>query len=82
MSSVIRWHKHKIVTNDSLGGCLACGAWEGELPTDCPGEPMSGEQRDAVLNGKLDFFRKEGWSTTTRRDRLRTKIWCEEGRLI
>lgn len=52
------------------------------MPTDCPGERMTQEQKDAVLEGKLDFFWKEGWTTVTRMDRLRAKIWCEEGRII
>jgi hypothetical protein len=43
---------------------------------------MTEEQRQSVMNGELDYFRREGWSTVTHMQRLRVKLWCEEGRII
>ncbi len=43
-----------------MGGlftCSTCGSSEGELPTDCPGEPMHEDERAAVMNGHVDFRR-------------------------
>lgn len=81
-ASLLRWPKHRMVGYESLGGCAICGGWEGEMPTDCPGLEMTEEQRRAVLAGKLDFIWREGWTTVTRMDRLRVRIFCEEGRWI
>lgn len=80
--TIIRFPRHKIMTNGALGGCSVCQSWEGEVPTECPGEPMTEEQRESVLMGKLDYLRSEGWTSVTHMDRLRVKIWCEEGRII
>lgn len=35
--------------------CKFCAAEAGELPTECPGELMSAEQRKAVALGELDY---------------------------
>lgn len=43
---------------------------------------MTDDQKDAVLHGRLDFIWREGWTTVTRYQRLRNKVWCEEGRII
>lgn len=78
--AVIRWPKHVRMVCErwpELGGCSTCGGWEGEVPTDCPGAPMTQEQKDAVLGGRLDYFRGEGWSTVTRMQRLKIKRMLE-----
>jgi len=36
--------------------CTVCGASEGELPKDCPGELMTEKQRDAVMSGYIDHI--------------------------
>lgn len=81
-ASVLNFPRHRRITYDSVGGCSICGGWEGEVPTDCPGQEMTSHQKDEVLNGRLDFIWREGWTTFTRMDRLRVKIFCEEGRWI
>lgn len=70
---------HHRITYRELGGCSRCGGWEGEVPTDCPGELMTEEQRWAVLEERLDFLHREGWTTETRRMRNIRKMICEEG---
>jgi len=35
--------------------CLLCGGTEASLPTDCPGEALTNEQAEGILNGRLDF---------------------------
>lgn len=79
-ATVLLWPKHKMTSYDTLGGCLVCQAWEGEMPQDCPGRKMTTEEKEAVMCGELDFFRREGWSTFTRAKRIRVRLYCEEGR--
>lgn len=38
-----------------LADCIVCGGAEITLPTECPGEPMTDEQMNAVRNQILDF---------------------------
>lgn len=78
--TVLRWPKHTLVSPEEypdLGGCSVCGGWEGEVPKDCPGEPMTQDQKDLVMAGKLDFIWREGWTTVTYRERLRVKMKLE-----
>lgn len=82
MATLLKWPRHVPVEHESYAGCSVCGAWEGEIPTDCPGEEMTDDQREAVLHGRLDYIWREGWTTVTRYQRLRNKVWCEEGRII
>lgn len=47
-----------------IGGlfiCQVCGAAEGELATECPGEPLSQAIRVAVWDGVLDFKDGKWW---------------------
>ncbi len=75
---ILRWPKHFITTYESLGGCQVCEAWEGEVPTDCPGVKMTEEQRFAVLEGELDYRRSEGgWTAFTRSKWIRNRLMCE-----
>lgn len=41
--------------------CKRCLGVEGDLPTDCPGEQLTDEQREGVLTGRLNYHRKTGW---------------------
>lgn len=79
--TVIRWPRHQMISaappHDSLGGCSVCGSWEGEMPTDCPGAEMSAAQREAVVDGRLDYIWREGWTTVTRMQRIRYRMMCE-----
>lgn len=79
MSAVIlHWKKHKLIRHTELGGCLVCGSWEGEMPTDCPGREMTISECNDVLNGRLDYRVSEGgWTTFTRQKYLRNKTICE-----
>lgn len=43
-----------------LGGlslCETCSGAEGAMPTDCPQEPMTYRQTQAVYDGEVDFVR-------------------------
>ncbi len=53
--------------------CTRCAGIEGELPTDCPGEEMTDEQRIGVLSGEINYHRGTGWiaEDVTRYARLR-----------
>jgi hypothetical protein len=44
-----------------LFACTICNGFEGSLPTDCPGEKMTGERADEVYAGKIDFHETQGW---------------------
>lgn len=44
-----------------LWACDVCGGLEGSMPTQCPGKQMTGDQRDAVYRGQLDY-RDHGWA--------------------
>lgn len=39
-----------------LGICIVCGGAECELPTECPGEQMTQEQKVLVCSGDMDFY--------------------------
>lgn len=43
-----------------LWACDVCGGLEGSMPSKCPRDPMTAEQRDAVYRGRLDY-RDNGW---------------------
>jgi hypothetical protein len=43
-----------------LFACTVCGALEGATPTHCPGKLMTGDQHDAVYEGRIDY-RDDGW---------------------
>lgn len=38
-----------------LGSCTVCGGAECELPSECPGAPMTDEQKEQVCAGQLDY---------------------------
>lgn len=50
-----------IVGYEGLGECVVCMSAEGEIPTDCPGRPMTAEERSSVFDGTLDY-RKGVWT--------------------
>lgn len=45
-----------------LSLCKVCGGAEGAMPTDCPGEALSGQQMDDIYAGRLDY-RGGAWVT-------------------
>ena len=45
------------ICDGGLVSCTVCRGAESCLPTECPEEPMSSEQMDAVTAGRLDFKR-------------------------
>ncbi len=47
------------------GFCIVCKGSEGEIPTECPGRPMTRDQADAVRTGELDY--RDGRWTALRR---------------
>lgn len=75
MSKVIKfpghkWHSmcrgddytHCIICNGGLASCETCKGAEATLPADCPGVPLTEEQRYAISNGTLDYrWREGGW---------------------
>ena len=46
----------------NLAVCSVCGAWEGGLPTHCPGARVTHDQMDAIAKGEIDFVEGE-WTT-------------------
>ena len=38
-----------------LGGCTVCKAFEGTLPTECPGTPISEEDQQLIYKASLDY---------------------------
>jgi hypothetical protein len=42
--------------------CGVCGAFEGGLPTECPGYSIGADKADEVYAGKIDFIDGE-WKT-------------------
>jgi len=67
---------HKEVTNCLKGGkvsrycscnhctlavCSVCGAYEGSLTTDCPGERVGYDKQQEVYTTKLDYIDGKGW---------------------
>lgn len=69
---VYRWPRHireRCTTPECTGGCntcalficRVCGGAEGDLPTDYPGERMSGAQRANVYDRRVDYTRADGW---------------------
>lgn len=44
-----------------LLACTVCDGFEGSIPTDCPGVPMTQQQADDVYAGKVDYRDGRGW---------------------
>lgn len=42
----------------ALGLCRVCGGGECELATNCPGRPLTQEEKDLICRGELDFYRQ------------------------
>lgn len=55
-------------TYDVLGCCQVCNLAEGELTTDCPGEPIGSvklESMAVALGGAPEYTEGEGWTRRT-----------------
>lgn len=46
---------------DGLQHCKVCKGGEDELPKECPGVEMTGEQMDRVSNFELQYFNGRWW---------------------
>lgn len=57
-------HQYRAIPGtEGLVECTVCCGAEGELPTECPGRPMSADEKRWVMDGKFDF--KDGmWNYT------------------
>lgn len=55
-----------------LWACDVCNGLEGSMPSKCPGQKMTAEQRDAVYRGRLDY-RDNGWVEGV------ASRWCPTG---
>lgn len=78
---ILPWPRHVRTPRDEsgLGGCLVCGSYEGEMPTDCPGREMTEEERTSVLEGKLDYrLSQGGWTAWTRLMEIRARAEYEK----
>ena len=60
---------HKYLSDDDLPACAqglavceVCGGWEGSLPSDCPGFPLSAKEQQRIYAGTLDY-REGRWYT-------------------
>ena len=45
----------------TLGVCASCGAYEGSLTTDCPGEAVSFDRQKEVYETPFDYTDGRGW---------------------
>lgn len=74
MTNVIRWPKHIayrcppgcekdhcMFCSGGLFSCTTCNLAEGDLTTDCCGEPVGPYIRAEVYAGRCDYTRRGGW---------------------
>lgn len=79
MADILYFPRHRYREIPGMEGCaecVRCQAFEGEIPTDCPGVPMTAAQRVAVFNQELDYVWKEGWTTWSQHKRIMTRYFC------
>lgn len=82
------WHKCNehdcYICNGELGQCTVCEGAEVQLPRDCPGKPMTEEQKIAITNDDLDFYRGRWWRSDIEDDlglkeiESRVDIWLRD----
>jgi hypothetical protein len=53
--------KHCPCSHCTLSVCSVCGAYEGSLTTDCPGEQVDHDRRQEVYETALDYTDVRGW---------------------
>jgi hypothetical protein len=53
--------EHCYCEHCALSVCAACGAYEGSLTTDCPGEKVSFDRQQEVCETRLDYTDARGW---------------------
>jgi hypothetical protein len=46
---------HCPICEGGLANCIVCTAAECQLPDECPGVPMTAQQKDQVCSGVLNF---------------------------
>ncbi len=51
---------HCHICDGGLAVCTVCRGGEGSLPTECPGQPMTGQQQEDVYAGTLDYKESAG----------------------
>jgi hypothetical protein len=56
---------------DGSSSCVDCGCRKDCLTTDCPGEPLTDEQREGIEAETLDYFNGQWW--------LAESAWKERG---
>lgn len=49
----------------TLAVCAVCGAYEGGLTSDCPGELVSFDRQKEVYETNLDYIEALGWHQST-----------------
>lgn len=54
------WGQRNII-HGGLSLCKICGALEGSLTTDCPGEKVEYKIVEKVYSGELDYKKDKGW---------------------
>lgn len=53
--------KHCTCEHCNLSVCSVCGAWEGGLTTDCPGQSVGYDRHKEVWETSLDYTDARGW---------------------
>ena len=53
--------KHCSCEHCNLSVCSVCGAWEGGLTTDCPGQSVGYDRHQEVWETQLDYTDQRGW---------------------
>ena len=53
--------KHCECEHCNLSVCSVCGAWEGGLTTDCPGQSVGYDRHKEVWETNLDYTNERGW---------------------
>lgn len=49
--------QHCKFCDGGLSFCTACKGAEGDMPTDCPGEPITESQSSLIYSAKIDYVR-------------------------
>lgn len=72
-AQIIRWPFHVRSHSEAdlgLHACAICGGGLEDMPTDCPGRPMSPNCRFRVYAGLVDYRAAVGWVLLDCREEL------------